>query len=94
MNRDLILKFLLVVAIFAIGVLIFVVIAEEEKEQKPSDFGRGKRPTGNMGSAGDLQVLGKYDTRFGHLYVYKLGTDTIYVGEGYNASTPISIEIK
>ena len=80
-----------------IGLVLFVwlvyMIAEDEKRPKPADYGKGERPISSISNE-DLQVIGKYDTRFGTLYVYKLGSDTIYVGAGRSHSSPVSIDVK
>ena len=94
MNKDIVLKILLAIAGISLTVLMVVLIIKDEKAPKPADRGRGKMPADMVGNSPELQVIGKYDTRFGALYVYKLGSDTIYVGEGHNSSSPISIEVK
>lgn len=41
-----------------------------------------------------LEVLGIYSIACGNLYVYKLGKDTIYLIEGANGSSAVSLQIK
>jgi hypothetical protein len=94
MNRDILIRIMLGLACLAVTVLMIVLIIKDEKAPKPADRVRGKMPANIEGTMPELQVIGKYDTRFGNLYVYKLDTDTIYVSEGHNQSSPISIEVK
>jgi len=94
MNRDKVLKILLAIAGISLTVSMAVLIIKEENSPKPADRGRGKMPIDMVGNSPELQVIGKYDTRFGTLYVYKLDSDTIYVSEGHSKSSPISIEVK
>jgi hypothetical protein len=94
MNKDKIVRILLGIAAFSVTVLMIVLIVKDERTPKPADRGRGKMPVDITGTMPELKVIGKYDTRFGSLYVYELNSDTIYVSEGRSQSSPISIEVK
>ena len=41
-----------------------------------------------------LELLGKYRVAAGNLYVYKLGSDTVYLVEGATSNYPVSITVR
>lgn len=93
MHRDKILTRVLIAASSFLFIALIYLVVQDEKKPKPADYGKGERPISSISNE-DLQVIGKYDTRFGTLYVYKLGSDTIYVGAGRSHSSPVSIDVK
>jgi len=86
----------ILVGIVSILFIAFIVTAviKESKEPNPGDSGKGVFPVSKEMNFQELEVIGKYDTRFGNLYVYKLGGDTVYVAEGQSQNAPISINVK
>jgi hypothetical protein len=42
----------------------------------------------------NLEPLGEWEVRSGHLYSYKVNGDTIYIIEGRNSSYPVSMQVK
>jgi hypothetical protein len=44
--------------------------------------------------ATSLELLGKYRVAAGNLYVYKLGSDTLYLVEGASSNYPVSITVR
>ena len=86
----------IMVGLLSIAFIAYLVIAvmKESKKSKPGDSGKGIFPISKEKNFQELEVIGKYDTRFGTLYVYKLGVDTVYVAEGQTQNAPISINVK
>lgn len=86
----------IMVGLLSIAFITFAIVAvmKENKKLKPGDSGKGVFPISKEMNFQELEVIGKYDTRFGTLYVYKLGGDTVYVAEGQSQNAPISINVK
>lgn len=84
-----------IVCIVFIG---FAYLLKKDQDKIESQFPDRKKseiaPVVKDTTTKTLELMGKYKLASGHLYVYKLGKDTVYLVEGANQNYPVSITVR
>jgi hypothetical protein len=89
----------IIVALLILGVMtgFFYLLVKADIREKTRFPDRKKSeiaPIIKDSVATSLEMLGKYRVAAGNLYVYKLGSDTIYLVEGASSNYPVSITVR